>query len=318
MNPEGVPTVFGAEERLDDPNQRPPADPNAAAAWPPQAPGAPQPPPGPMAHPAPGPLPVPYGAYPAAPPMAPMPMAAPMPMPPYPQPPVASPGVYIAGLPGMPGVMTAGAPGGAQVTVISNVVGAPYPQPPPPAPYAPYPQASPPAPYALPPARPAERGAFAMMRDDAAQKTMEAVARGGPARVLGFTVAGVCVAAMLVSALLVPFAGAPAAVLLAMIPLALIAAVSGWLGARAGRGISSHHLEQAALRVASENSGVIRVVSLAQATGRPLRECQLAIDAMVASGHATVDADDAGNLVYRVPDLQPRKERVVYDATVTG
>jgi hypothetical protein len=44
----------------------------------------------------------------------------------------------------------------------------------------------------------------------------------------------------------------------------------------------------------------------------------VAIDAMVASGHATVDADDAGNLVYRIPDLEPRKAKVVYDATVTG
>lgn len=271
-----------------------------------------------MAYPVAAP-PAPYPAYPP-------PLYAPPPPPPPMQayPPPAPPPVYIGGLPGMPGIMTSGAPGGAQVTVISNVVGQPYPAPPAygapyPQPPGAYPQGAPQGgPYALPPARAQEKGAFAMMRDDAAQKTMEAVARSGPARMLGFTVGGVCVAAMLVSALLVPFAGAPAAVLLAMIPLGLIAAIAVWLGARAGRGISSHHLEQATLRVAAEHGGVVRVVSLAQATGRPLRECQLAIDAMVASGHATVDADDAGNLVYRIPDLEPRKERVVYDATVTG
>jgi hypothetical protein len=239
------------------------------------------------------------------------------------------PGVHIAGLPGMPGIVTTGGPGGAQVTVISNVVGQPYPQHPQ-AGYGGAPYAQPGAPYPLAGAPqqaqaqaqqhgPAQgRGALAMMRDDAAQKTMEAVARGGPARMLGFGVGGVSVAAMVVAVLLVPFAGAPAAVLLAMIPLGLIALLAVWLGARAGRGLSSHHLEQAILRVASEQGGVIRVVALAQATGRPLRECQVAIDAMVASGHATVDADEAGNLVYRIPDLEPRKAKVVYDATVTG
>jgi hypothetical protein len=236
------------------------------------------------------------------------------------------PGVHIAGMPGMPGIIATGSPGGAQVTVISNVVGQPYPQHPqhPQAGYGGYPQG---APYPLAPmpqqAQPQQgpaqgKGALAMMRDDAAQKTMEAVARGGPARVLGFGVGGVSVAAMVVAVLLVPFAGAPAAVLLAMIPLGVIAFIAFWLGARAGRGLSSHHLEQAILRVASEQGGVIRVVALAQATGRPLRECQVAIDAMVASGHATVDADDAGNLVYRIPDLEPRKAKVVYDARVTG
>jgi hypothetical protein len=287
---------------LDDPNQRPPpgsSPGDGAQAY--AQPGAP-------AYPAP-PAPA-YAPYPAPPPAA-------APLVPYPSSPLA-PAVHVQGLPGMPGIV---APGGAQVTVISNVVGAqPYPQPyPPPSPYgvpgAPYPLAQPQP--ALPGATP-EKGAFAMMRDDAAQKTMEAVARGGPARMLGFTVGGVCVAAMLVSALLVPIAGAPAAVLLAMIPLAFIALVAFWLGARAGRGISSHHLEQAILRVASEHGGVIRVVALAQATGRPLRECQLAIDAMVASGHATVDADESGSLVYRIPDLEPRRAKVVYDATVTG
>ncbi len=285
---------------MDDPNQRPPpgqGPPHGAyGGYPVAAP----PPPGP------------YAQY---------PMAPPPPMAPYP--PQMQPGVHIAGLPGMPGIMTAGSPGGAQVTVISNVVGQPYPQPA----YggAPYPPPPPAAPYALvagpAPAQPAAgqgRGALAMMREDAAQKTMEAVARGGPARMLGFGVGGTCVAAMVVAALLVPFAGAPAAVLLAMIPLGVIALFAFVLGARAGRGISSHHLEQAILRVASEQGGVIRVVALAQATGRPLRECQVAIDAMVASGHATVDADESGNLVYRIPDLEPRKAKVVYDATVTG
>lgn len=288
---------------MDDPNQRPPPGPpppdGAYGGYPLPA----QPPP-------PG-----YAPYPMPPPPPPQMMAYPPPM---------QPGVHIAGLPGMPGIVTGGGPGGAQVTVISNVVGQPYPQQPH-AGYGGQPYAQPGAPYPLAPmqaqAQPGAaqgRGALAMMRDDAAQKTMEAVARGGPARMLGFGVGGVSVAAMVVAVLLVPFAGAPAAVLLAMIPLGLIALLAFWLGARAGRGLSSHHLEQAILRVASEQGGVIRVVALAQATGRPLRECQVAIDAMVASGHATVDADEAGNLVYRIPDLEPRKAKVVYDATVTG
>jgi hypothetical protein len=41
---------------------------------------------------------------------------------------------------------------------------------------------------------------------------------------------------------------------------------------------------------------------------------------MVASGHATVDADESGALVYRIPDLEPThgKKSVVFDAKVTG
>jgi hypothetical protein len=105
--------------------------------------------------------------------------------------------------------------------------------------------------------------------------------------------------------LLLPL-GVPAfAVALAELPTLAIAVAAFVVGARAGGGPGGHQLEQAILRVAAQNGGVFRVVGIAQATGRPLKECQLAIDAMVASGHATVDADDRGGLVYRVPDLEP-------------
>jgi hypothetical protein len=144
------------------------------------------------------------------------------------------------------------------------------------------------------------------MRRDATERTMEAVTRRGPARLLAYTI-GIGMLALMAGLFVLPSLGVPlAAVLLAEIPCALIAGSAFVLGRRAGEGVGTHHLEQAILRVAAENQGVVRVVALAQATGRPLRECQIAIDAMVASGHATVDSDDRGTLVYRVPDLEPR------------
>jgi hypothetical protein len=163
------------------------------------------------------------------------------------------------------------------------------------------------APTAPQPMQPMERGVVDMMKDDAAHRTREAVARRGPARVLSFVVGGGSAALAMVLLLMIPFGASVGPVLLASIPLAIVSVIAFALGARAGQGVASHHLEQAILRLASENRGVIRVVALAQSTGRPLRECQTAIDAMVTSGHATIEADDAGGLVYRVPDLEPRR-----------
>jgi hypothetical protein len=190
-------------------------------------------------------------------------------------------------------------PPGVSVHIQNMVVPhQPYPQP--------YPQMYPQA-QAYPPPQPMDRGVVDMMRDDAAHRTREAVARRGPARVLSFVVGGGSAALALFLLLMIPFGASVTAVLLTSLPLAIVSVIAFSLGARAGQGVASHHLEQAILRLASENHGVIRVVALAQSTGRPLRECQTAIDAMVSSGHATIEADESGGLVYRVPDLEPRR-----------
>jgi hypothetical protein len=203
----------------------------------------------------------------------------------------------IPSLPGMPPI-----PPMPGVSVhVQNIV-APAPMM---APMAPYPYAAPvpPAPAAIGQER--SQGVVAMMREDAAQKAMEAVSRRGPARVLAYAVGGVMVATMLALLILLTLGVPGFAVALAEIPCLGIAIGAFVIGARAGGGPGGHQLEQAILRVAAQHDGVFRVVGIAQATGRPLKECQLAIDAMVASGHATVDADDRGGLVYRVPDLEP-------------
>ncbi|MGZ3422422.1 MAG: hypothetical protein ACXVEE_31450 [Polyangiales bacterium] len=236
-----------------------------------------------------GPPPPPEGA------LAPYAPAPQYPQQPYPQPPYAPPPVVVQSLPGMPPIQPM--PG---VSVhIQNVV---VPQPMQP---MMYPQ---PAPMAYPQAQASmQRGVVDMMTDDAAHRTREAVARRGPARVLSFVIGGGSAALAVFLLLMIPFGASVGAVLAASIPLAIVSVIAFALGARAGHGVASHHLEQAILRLAAENRGVIRVVALAQSTGRPLRECQTAIDAMVSSGHATIEADDAGGLVYRVPDLEPRR-----------
>lgn len=187
---------------------------------------------------------------------------------------------------------------------ISNIVHGPqYPQPYPPA----YPQYQ----------QPQQPGVVDMMRADASHRAMDAVARRGPARVLSYVI-GAGASAMLGFLVLTLFLGASVlAVAAASVPLAAVAVAAFAFGARAGRGVASHHLEQAILDVASRNSGEVKVVTLAQATGRPLRECQTAIDAMVSSGHATIEADEAGVLIYRVPELSPTKVLVahVYEKT---
>lgn len=203
----------------------------------------------------------------------------------YPQPQVH----VVQGLPGMP------LPPMPGVSVqISNVVGpAPYPHP--------YPAQLQPPPYQHQP------GVVDMMRTDASQRAMEAVARRGPARVLA-TVVGVSATVMMLVAISTLFLGASVlGVSFAAIPLAALAVTAFVFGARAGRGVASHHLEQSILELAARNAGEVRVVALAQRTGRSLRECQTAVDAMVHSGHATVEADDQGALVYRIPDLEPKR-----------
>ncbi len=215
------------------------------------------------------------------------------PQPQYPQyPQYPQPQVHVVqGLPGMP------LPPMHGVSVqISNVVGpAPMPYPHPHA----YPQPQ--------PQHPQQAGVVDMMRTDASQRAMEAVARRGPARVLA-TVVGVSATVMMLVAVSTLLLGASVlGVLFAAVPLAAIAVTAFVFGARAGRGVANHHLEQSILELAARNAGVVRVVALAQLTGRSLRECQTAIDAMVYSGHATVEADDQGALVYRIPDLEPKR-----------
>lgn len=219
--------------------------------------------------------------------------------------------MVVPSLPGMPPIQTTGvvmhSPG---VSVsIQNVVGAPAPQPYAPQPYAPYPQ-----PVAVNRAAPGV-GVVEMMREDAAQRTMEAVARRGPARVLSYAVGTGALVVAIGLLLAMAFGPSGAGLLVAIVPLLAVAVAGFVVGARAGRGVASHHLEQAILRVASESDGVVRVVALARATGRPLRECQMAIDAMVSSGHANVEAEDNGALVYRIPDLEPRPRMITAHAT---
>ena len=208
----------------------------------------------------------------------------------------------IASLPGMPPVpvLTHPSYGGGVSVHVSNVVASmPYPY----AAQSPQPPGW--QPVAVAPPADAAPGVVEMMRQDASQKAMEAVSRRGPARVLGLTIGSVMVGVMLVLLALSMF-GVPAAVIVvAEIPCLALAIGAFVLARRAGEGPGGHALEQAILRVAAQHAGVVRVVALAQETGRPLRECQVAIDAMVASGHATVDADDRGGLVYRIPDLEP-------------
>lgn len=211
----------------------------------------------------------------------------------------------IPSLPGMPPIPPMPMTPGVSVQ-IQNVV-APMPVAIAPAP-TPFPYAAPiaPAPAAIGAERP--QGVVAMMKEDAAQKAMEAVSRRGPARVLAYSVAVVMLATMVGLLALLPL-GIPAfAIAVAEVPCLAVAIAALVVGKRVGQGPGGHQLEQAILRVAAQNDGVFRVVGVAQATGRPLKECQLAIDAMVASGHATVDADDRGGLVYRIPDLEPRTQ----------
>jgi hypothetical protein len=146
-----------------------------------------------------------------------------------------------------------------------------------------------------------------LMRQDAAHRTMEAVAGRGPARVLAHAVGVLALLVMLGLLISIGFGASGLAVGLACLPLLAVAGGAFVVGARAGHGVATHHLEQAILRLATENGGVVRVVALAQATGCTLRECQIAVDTMVASGHATVEADETGALSYRIPDLEPRR-----------
>jgi hypothetical protein len=170
-----------------------------------------------------------------------------------------------------------------------------------------------------PPPAQAPGGVVALMREDANKRAMDVVARTGPAKVLAYSVAGLSVAAAAATAfVLVPLGFLPLAGLWSLVPMLGLAGGAGWVGRRMGAGVSSHHLEQAILRVAAQHDGQLRVVTLAQATGRPLRECQIAIDAMVASGHATVDADASGALVYTIPELEPAKPKVIYDVEERG
>ncbi len=150
---------------------------------------------------------------------------------------------------------------------------------------------------------------FAMMTDDASLRAREALVRSGPARVLGRIVGFGLVALMIALLFLMVLGVSPLAVLIAEVPVTTLAVVAFVVARRAGVGVGSHHLEREVLRVAAEHHGVVRVAVLARATGRSLRECQVALDALVTAGHATVDADDRGGLLYRVPDLEPGSVR---------
>lgn len=224
--------------------------------------------------------------------------------PPSPEAPAGPPAVNapIASLPGMPPI-PAPLPG---VSVhVQNIV-APAPMMMPAAPMMhPYAAPVPPAPAQVGGER--SQGVLSLMKEDAAQRAMEAVSRRGPARVLALTVGAVMVATMPALLGLLTLGVPAVAVAAAEVPCLVIAVAAFVIARRVGQGPGGHQLEQAILRVAAQNGGVFRVVGLAQATGRPLKECQLAVDAMVASGHATVDADDRGGLVYRVPDLEPSR-----------
>jgi hypothetical protein len=182
---------------------------------------------------------------------------------------------------------------------------------------APYPQPYPP-PHAYPPPQLQHQpGVVDMIRNDANQRAMEAVARRGPVRVLAHVVAGLSSLALIVALSTLFLGAAVAPVMFAALPLTAIIVASLIVASRAGRGVANHHLEQAILRHAAENNGVVRVVALARDTGHSLRECQTAIDAMVHSGHATVEADDSGTLLYRIPDLAPPRPMLIAEVVHT-
>ena len=225
----------------------------------------------------------------------------PRPADPYaPQQPYPQPQMQVPSLPGMPPIPVAhiSHPGAPGVSVhIQNIAPMPYPG-------AAYPQ-----PY--PPQHPHQPGVVDMIRNDANQRAMEAVARRGPLRVASHVVAGLSSVALLVTLSTLFLGASVSAVMFAALPLTAIIVVALIVGARAGRGVAHHHLEQAILKHAAEHAGVVRVVALARDTGRSLRECQTAIDAMVQAGHATVEADDSGSLVYRIPELEPARPRTL-------
>jgi hypothetical protein len=285
---------------LDDPTQRPPFHPHALPPTPdPYAPAPYATPhaPAPYATPhAPAPYTAPHAPAPYATPYAPAPYGTPYATAPYGGGPYAPhlasanvhvhPAGMVPSLPGMPPVPQGVGP--AVSVQISNVVAAPL------------------LPVGIPgpPVAQQAPGVVDLIRADAQQRALHAVARRGPARVLGFGL-GAGASLLLLGLMASMFAGLSAAVVAAAaVPVALVAVGGFTVALRAGRGVEGHPLERAILDLAAGNDGVVRVVALARHTGRPLRECQTAVDAMVSAGHATVEADEAGSLVYRVPDLE--------------
>lgn len=141
---------------------------------------------------------------------------------------------------------------------------------------------------------------LALVRDDATDRAFEGLARRGPARLLAFGVAALATLGVLGS--LAAWSTIGSFALAWLVPCGVTALVAFVVGLRAERGVIRHPLEPATLRYAFAHGGVVRIGQLAHETGRSLRECQAGLDALVSAGHATLDSDEQGGLLYRIPD----------------
>ncbi len=139
-----------------------------------------------------------------------------------------------------------------------------------------------------------------LVRDDASDRALEGLARRGPARLLAFGVAALATLGALGS--LAAWSTIGSLALAWLVPCGVTAVVAFVVGLRTERGVIRHPLEPAALRHAFAHGGVVRIGQLAHETGRSLRECQAGLDALVSAGHAILDSDEQGGLMYRIPD----------------
>ena len=151
-------------------------------------------------------------------------------------------------------------------------------------------------------------GLLDLVRDDASDRALEGLARRGPARLLAFGVAALATLGALGS--LAAWSTIGALALAWLVPCGVTAVVAFVVGLRTERGVIRHPLEPAALRYAFAHGGVVRIGQLAHETGRSLRECQAGLDALVSAGHATLDSDEQGGLMYRIPDAHAEANRL--------
>lgn len=149
---------------------------------------------------------------------------------------------------------------------------------------------------------------LALVRDDAGDRALEGLARRGPARLLAFGVAALATLGALGAVAAWSTIGSLA--LAWLVPCGVTAVVAFVVGLRTERGVIRHPLEPAALRYAFAHGGVVRIGQLAHETGRSLRECQAGLDALVSAGHAILDSDEQGGLMYRIPDAHAEAPRL--------
>ncbi|MCL2806221.1 MAG: TM2 domain-containing protein [Treponema sp.] len=69
--------------------------------------------------------------------------------------------------------------------------------------------------------------------------------------------------------------------------------------------------EQAMLKVAKANAGIITASELALEAKISIEEAKKALDAMVSKGHAELRVRQSGSLVYAIPDIMDSNEPLV-------